>query len=474
MDIRVRLLREHKMETTTLALSSEIFRAYDIRGIVDQTLTESAVYWIARAFGSEAVERGISTVVVGRDGRLSGPRLLPIILRGLVDTGINVINIDLVPTPELYFATHYFNTGTGIMLTGSHNPPDYNGLKMMMSGKTLSGDEILGLKHRIEEQAFVSGKGAVRAQTIHEPYRERIASCIQLNRPLKVVVDTGNGAAGVIVPQVLEAIGANVIPLFCDVDGRFPNHHPDPSNPKNMRVLIDTVLAEKADIGLAFDGDGDRLGMVTEKGEIIWADRQLMLLAQDVLSRHPGAKIIYDVKCSSLLAEVIKQAGGEPIMAQTGHSLIKAKMRETGALLGGEMSGHFFFQEDWYGFDDGCYAAARLLAMIALQSKPVSSFFDALPNAVNTPEIHIPLDDHKKFIFVKALIEKGNFPGGHLITLDGLRVEYSYGWGLVRVSNTTPNLVCRFEADTQENLQKIQLQFKEQMQAIDKNCGIPF
>lgn len=455
-------------------LPAGIFRAYDIRGVVDQTLTEEGVYWIARAFASEALDRGIHTAVVGRDGRLSGPRLLKSLLKGLVDTGLQVINIDLVPTPELYFATHHFDTGTGIMLTGSHNPPDYNGLKMMMSGSTLSSEAILGLKERLEQGRLRQGQGGVQEACVHEAYIERIGSVLTLARPLKVVVDAGNGAAGVIAPRLLEALGAEVIPLFCEVDGHFPNHHPDPSNPKNMRTLIERVLAEKADMGLAFDGDGDRLGLVTEKGEIIWADRQLMLLAQDVLSRYPGAKIIYDVKCSSLLTQVIQSAGGEPVMWKTGHSLIKAKMRETEAMLGGEMSGHFFFCEDWYGFDDACYGAARLLSIVSKQSNPISALFEALPDAVNTPEIHIPMADDKKFKLIDDLVKAGNFKEAKVITLDGLRLEFPFGWGLVRVSNTTPNLVCRFEADTLSHLKQIQAHFKAALLAVQPDCVVPF
>ncbi len=459
-----------------LSLSAEIFRAYDIRGIVDEAFTAEAVFAIGRAFGQWAMDLGLKQVVVGRDGRLSGPRLISIVRQALMAAGVEVIDVGLVPTPVLYYAAQAYGTGTGIMLTGSHNPPEYNGMKLMLAGKTLAAEGLQALKERTwaGRTLVPAAGGSLVHRDIKPDYQQRLLQEIQLKRPLKVVVDAGSGAAAMVVPAVLEALGCTVIPLFCEVDGHFPHHHPDPSQPQNLEALIACVRLEKADIGLAFDGDGDRLGVVTETGQIIWPDRQMMLFAQDVLSRHPGAKIVYDVKCSRHLATVIRAAGGVPVMTKTGHSLIKAKMQETGALLGGEMSGHIFFKERWYGFDDACYAAARLLECIAAQEKTVSQVFAALPDALSTPELQIPLADDQKFAFMEALIAQASFPGAESITLDGLRLEFAQGWGLVRVSNTTPNLVCRFEAETAEALAAIQAVLKAEMLKIAPGMLCPF
>lgn len=456
------------------AIPHSIFRAYDIRGVVGETFTAQGVYRIARAFGSMVQEAGIREIVVARDGRLSGPVLIASIIQGLVESGLKVFDIGCVPTPLLYFATYHFKTGTGIMLTGSHNPPNYNGMKLMLDGRTLFGEEIQEIRRRAEKSLFFDGVGEVSRCDVKSAYITEIAEQLQLKKHLKVVVDGGNGAAGVVVPDCLRAIGCEVIELFCEVDGRFPNHHPDPSNPENLKALIARVAEEQADCGLAFDGDGDRLGLVTEKGDIIWADRQLMLLAQDILSRNPNAQIVYDVKCSRHLSSVIEAAGGIAVMTKTGHSFIKAKMRETGALLGGEMSGHLFVKERWYGFDDACYGAARLLEIFAERQMPASDIFEALPDAVNTPELHVALSDERKFHFMDRLVLEGDFEHGIAVTIDGLRVEFESGWGLVRVSNTTPNLVCRFEADSTFALEEIQARFKDQMLKIDPLLDLSF
>jgi phosphomannomutase/phosphoglucomutase len=447
----------------TQNLPPHMFRAYDIRGVVGEGFTEDNIYTIGRAFGSEAAARDIHKIVVARDGRLSGPSLLAALIQGLVDSGIEVINIGAVPTPVLYFATHFFKTGSGVMLTGSHNPPDYNGLKMMLGGAVFADVAIENLYARIEAQQFVQGVGNVEQIDVQQDYIERIVGDVHLAKPLHVVVDAGNGIAGELAPKLLRALGCEVSELFCEIDGHFPNHHPDPSNPKNLQDLIHKVAELKADVGLAFDGDGDRVGVVTDAGTIISADRQLMLYAIDVLSRCPGAKIIYDVKCTKLLAGVIREHGGEPLMWKTGHSLIKQKMQATGAPLAGELSGHVFFKERWFGFDDGLYTAARLLEILTKTEKSCEAVFAALPNGISTPEINVPMADDKKFTFVDRLIANANFADAELITLDGMRVEFADGWGLVRCSNTTPNLVLRFEADSDEALVRIQGEFEKAM-----------
>jgi phosphomannomutase/phosphoglucomutase len=477
-------MTESTLEKIALApLSDSIFRSYDIRGIVDVTLTEEALDAIGQAFGALAQEKGIHQLVVAYDGRLSSPRLSQVLIQSLLKTGMTVLDIGLVPTPVLYFATYYLETGTGIMLTGSHNPAEYNGLKMMLDGRTLLGSDIQALKIRAQKfytNAVTPAKAGAQSKYKHtkldvtQAYKARITQDISLKRPLKIVIDGGNGAGSLLVPEVLTALGCEVIPLFCTIDGHFPNHHPDPTNPHNLIALIQKVQETGADLGLALDGDGDRLGLVTEKGEIIWADRQLMLLAQDVLTRNPGTTIVFDVKCSRYLAALIQQKGGKPIMAKTGHSFIKATMKETQALLAGEMSGHIFFQERWYGFDDACYAAARLLEIVSGTHTPVSELFNAFPNGVNTPELHIAISDDKKFPFMEKLLAEGDFGEGVRVTIDGLRVEYPYGWGLIRVSNTTPNLVCRFEADTPEQLAQLKQNFKTEIIKTDASLTVLF
>lgn len=453
---------------------ASIFRAYDIRGIVGQTLTAEIVRDIGRSIGSEAHARGQQKVVVARDGRLSGPDLSAALIGGLQATGREVIDIGCVPTPVLYFATHYLGNGSGVMLTGSHNPPDYNGLKIMLRGETLHGDGIKALHTRIETGDLISGEGSVQNIDVIPSYVERIISDVRLERQLKIVVDCGNGVAGMLAPQLYRSLGCEVIELFCEVDGNFPNHHPDPSKPENLIALTRAVSEHNADIGFAFDGDGDRLGVVDSEGKIIWPDRQLMLMAMDVLTRQPGAQIIYDVKCSRNLGYVIKEHGGEPLMWKTGHSFIKAKMLETGAQLAGEMSGHIFFKERWLGFDDALYAGSRLLEILAPDERSSSEVFAALPDSVTTPELNVAVAEGENFQLMEQMSANAQFPGAKMITIDGVRVEFDDGWGLVRASNTTPSLVMRFEADNAEALRRIQDGFREQLLAIKPDMDIPF
>jgi phosphomannomutase/phosphoglucomutase len=451
-------------------IAQSIFRAYDIRGVVDDTLTPEVVYAIGLAIGSEALARGQQKVIIARDGRLSGVQLSEALRAGLLASGRDVIDIGAVPTPVLYFATHLLGTQSGVMLTGSHNPPEYNGLKIVLNGETLAEEAIQSLYQRIIEQNFTHGQGHYETHDIASAYISRITSDVRLTRPLKIVIDSGNGIAGAVAPALFRALGCEVIELFCEVDGRFPNHHPDPSQAENLQDLIHSVLAHQADIGLAFDGDGDRLGVVTDEGEMIWPDRQMMLYAADILERNPAAMILYDVKCTRHLATQISQHGGEPLMWKTGHSLIKSKMRETGALLAGEMSGHVFFKERWFGFDDGLYTAARLLEILAKDPRCASELFRTLPDSVNTPELKLPMADDRKSDFITQLREQSQFPQAEINTIDGLRVDFPDGWGLIRQSNTTPCLVLRFEADTE----RIQSLFRTQLLALDKHLELPF
>ena len=455
-------------------IPQSIFRAYDIRGIVDETLTENNVYTLGRAIGSEAQQRNVQRIAIARDGRLSGPTLSKALAQGLLDSGCDVIDIGAVPTPVLYFATHFLKTGSGVMLTGSHNPANYNGLKMMLGGDTLAEEAIQDLYQRIMEEQLHNASGKLEVVDVLPDYLARITSDVVLQKPLKIVVDAGNGIAGKVAPQLYRELGCEVLELFCEVDGTFPNHHPDPSKEKNLRDLINKVKQAKADVGLAFDGDGDRLGVVTNDGTIISADRQLMLYAIDVLKRVPGAPIIYDVKCTRLLAEVIREHGGKPLMWKTGHSLIKAKMKEIPAPLAGEMSGHTFFKERWFGFDDGLYTGARLLEILSQTSQSSEQVFAALPNGISTPEINIDMDDDKKFGFVDRLKQNANFIDATIFTMDGIRVEFKDGWGLIRCSNTTPCLVLRFEADTDAALARIQKVFKQQMLLVEPDMVIDF
>ncbi len=455
-----------------LQLAPEIFRAYDIRGITSKNLTEDVVYWIGRAFAAEAAALEQPRVAVGRDGRHSSVALKEALVRGLTEGGADVLDIGEVPTPLLYFATHAMDTATGIMITGSHNPPEYNGLKMVLAGETLAEERIQALKTRIEENQLTRGEGDIEELDLTDHYIDRVVEDVVVAQPCKVVVDCGNGVAGLIAPRLLEELGCEVVPLYCDVDGDFPNHHPDPADPKNLQDLIDVVKDEEAALGFAFDGDGDRLGLVTASGEIIWPDRMLMLFAQDIVGRNPGADIIYDVKCSRHLNNLISEYGGRPIMWKTGHSHMKAKLKETGALLAGEFSGHICFGERWYGFDDALYAAARLLEIIGAEDKTVDELFKQFPVTVSTPEIKIETTEKAKFEIVEKLAKEGEWGNGTVTNIDGVRVDYSDGWGLLRASNTSPMLSLRFEADGHAALDRIKKIFQHQLHTIDSDLTI--
>jgi len=455
---------------------SSIFRAYDIRGVVGSTLNPGIAHQVGLAIGSAALDRGQQAVVIARDGRLSGPQMLAALADGLRASGRDVVDIGLAPTPVLYFATHHLGVTSGVMVTGSHNPPDYNGFKIVLDGEALSGQAIQGLYQRLESGDLTQGAGGSSSESIIDDYVERIVADVHLAQPMKVVIDCGNGVAGAVAPALYNALGCEVVELYCEVDGQFPNHHPDPSQAENLRDLIAAVRSEGADIGLAFDGDGDRLGVVDSQGQVIWPDRLMMLFARDLLARHPDAEILFDVKCTRNLASVIRESGGRPTMWRTGHSLIKARMRESGALLAGEMSGHFFFAERWFGFDDGLYAGARLLEILSGLEMPSSEVFAGLPDSISTPELKITVPDGSQQGLVDRLVAQGQaqFPDAEVITIDGLRVEFAEGWGLVRASNTTPNLILRFEADSEEGIQKIQARFRDLLLAVDPGLQLPF
>jgi len=456
------------------SLPAEIFKAYDIRGIVDRSLTPEIVETIGQALGSEARSLNQKRFVIGRDGRLSGPSLVEALARGITRSGCDVVDIGRVPTPVVYFAIQHLGAGSGVAVTGSHNPPEYNGLKMVIGGVTLSGERIQNLRARIEANDLVIGQGKLTRDDVREAYRDRIINDIRLARSLRVAVDCGNGVAGELAPAIIKGLGCQVTELFCDIDGTFPNHHPDPSKPENLEDLIREVKKGGYDVGLAFDGDGDRLGVVTPEGNVIWADRQMILYARDVLSRHPGGEIIYDVKCSRTLDAEIRKAGGKPIMWKTGHSFIKAKLKETGALLAGEMSGHIFFKERWYGFDDGLYTASRLLELLSHDRRPTQEIFSALPNTVNTPELNLKFAEGEHFTVIRELVERAHFPDAKLTTIDGLRADFPDGFGLVRASNTTPVLVIRFEGDNQTALERIQKRFRELILSVRPGITLPF
>ena len=458
-----------------MQVAASVFKAYDIRGIVGQTIDEAFAEHLGRAFGSEALAAGERAVVVGRDGRLSGPSLAAALMRGLASTGLDVVDIVAVTTPIRYYvaATRgQYGCRSGIQVTGSHNPKDYNGFKMVLAGVAIHGEAIQQLRRRIEAEAYAQGQGRIGAMDILAEYTHRIASDCYLARPMKVVVDSGNGIPGASAPGILRALGCEVIELYSEVDGNFPNHHPDPSKPENLADLIRTVQATGAELGLAFDGDGDRLGVVTTDGQIIYPDRQLMLFAQDVLSRVPGGQIIYDVKCSQRLAAAVREAGGKPLMWKTGHSLIKAKLKETGAPLAGEMSGHIFFAERWYGFDDGMYTAARLLEILSRHADP-SALLNALPTSHSTPELNVACAEGEPHALIEKLRAVASFEGAReLVTIDGLRADYEDGFGLIRASNTTPVLVLRFEGHTPQALERIQGQFMAALHAVKPDARI--
>ena len=465
---------EEITKEATSRIPSSIFRAYDIRGIVGDTLTAEGVRWIGQAIGSEAYERGEKTVIVARDGRNSGPELIAALKEGILASGRDVIDIGMVPTPLLYFATHYLESRSGVMLTGSHNPAEYNGLKIVLAGDSLHGQAITDLHNRIISRNLLTGEGRESSKDIMADYINNITGDIALTQPLKVVIDAGNGIAGAVAPILFQALGCEVIGLHCEVNGNFPNHHPDPSKVENLTELQEMVIKEKADIGIAFDGDGDRIGIVDSQSNIIWPDKLMMLFSKDVLSRHPGADIIFDVKCSRHLKGVIKANNGRPIMWRSGHSYIKAKMKETGALLAGEQSGHIFFKERWYGFDDALYAGARLLEILANEMAKSAEIFEELPESISTPELNLDMADDVKFDFMDTLVNEGDFAGGKVTDIDGIRIDYSTGWGLVRASNTTPCLVIRFEAETDQDLRNIQAVFRQQLLRIDPDLALPF
>jgi phosphomannomutase/phosphoglucomutase len=452
----------------------EIFKAYDIRGIVDKTLTADAVRAIGHALGSEARARSQRAIAVGRDGRLSGPELAGALADGIRAAGVDVVDIGCVPTPLTYFAAYQLGTDSCVSVTGSHNPPDYNGLKMVLGGQTLYGEMIQDLRRRIVDDDLLHGSGELRTEQVVESYLERVVSDVRLARPMKIVIDCGNGVAGAVAPELFRRLGCELIELFCDVDGTFPNHHPDPSKPENLQDVIRALRDTDAELGLAFDGDGDRLGVVTKAGAIIYPDRQLMLFAADVLSRVPGGEIIYDVKCTRNLAGWIRDHGGKPTMWNTGHALVKAKLKETGAPLAGEMSGHVFFKERWFGFDDGLYAGARLLEILSRSADP-SAVLDGLPDAVSTPELNLKMAEGEPFELVRRLKESARFEGADdIITLDGVRVEYPDGFGLARPSNTTPVVVLRFEADSEEAIARIQADFRRAIEGVWPGVQLPF
>ena len=460
------------------SVPAEIFKAYDIRGIVGRTLTPAVVEAIGQALGSEARERqgseGRCAIAIGRDGRLSGPELSAALARGIRSAGVDVIDIGMATTPIGYFAAYHLGCGSAVVVTGSHNPPDYNGLKMVIAGTTLSGDAIQALRLRIENGKLTRGEGRYERTDVRDAYLDRVVGDVKLARPMKIAIDCGNGVAGAVAPDLYRRLGCEVTELFCDVNGTFPNHHPDPSQPKNLQDLIRTLRATDCELGLAFDGDGDRLGVVTKTGQIIFPDRQLMLFARDVLTRKPGAEIIYDVKCTRNLAPWIRGHGGKPVLWKTGHSLIKAKMRELGAPLAGEMSGHMFFGERWYGFDDGVYAGARLLEILSHEKDP-NAALTSLPDSVTTPELNVKLAEGEPHRLIAKMQETADFPGADaVIKLDGLRVEYNDGFGLARASNTTPVIVLRFEGDSAAALARIQNEFRRVLKAAKPEAELPF
>ena len=465
----------HFRNPPTMQVNASSFKAYDIRGIVGKTIDEAFAEHLGRAFGSEALKAGDTAVAVGRDGRLSGPGLVKALIKGLASTGLDVVDLGAVTTPMLYYvAATRRGRGcrSGIMVTGSHNPKDYNGFKMVLAAKAIYGDEIQNLRRRMEAGDYVKGKGRAAKMNVGAEYLARIVTDCHLARPMKIVVDSGNGIPGASAPGILRALGCEVIELYSEVDGNFPNHHPDPSQPENLVDLIRTVRDTDAELGLAFDGDGDRLGVVTKDGQIIYPDRQLMLFAKDILKRQPGGTVIFDVKCTQRLAPVIRKAGGVPLMWKTGHSLVKAKLRETRAPIAGEMSGHIFFSERWYGFDDATYTAARLLEILSRAKNP-SQVLNALPTSFSTPELNVACAEGEAHQVVQRLLATAKFPGAkEVITIDGLRVDYKDGFGLIRSSNTTPVLVLRFEGHTPQALERIQTHFMAALRAVKPDAMI--
>lgn len=451
-----------------------IFKAYDIRGIVGSSLSAELAFNIGQAVGSEVIDAGEKAIVIGRDGRLSGPMLSEALSSGLRAAGVDVIDIGLAPSPVVYYASYAKAVPSCIAITGSHNPPDYNGFKMVVDGNTLSADRIQKVKQRIIDNDYSSGAGSYTQETVIDNYIARVIEDVKPARTIKIVIDCGNGVAGASAPELFKQLGCDVVELFSEVDGTFPNHHPDPSQIENLQDLIAAVDQHDAELGLAFDGDGDRLGVVSANGEVIWPDRQMVLFARDILAREPGAEVIYDVKCSRNLPVEIEAAGGKATMWKTGHSFVKAKLKETGAAIAGEMSGHIFFKERWYGFDDGVYAGARLIELLSKMDETPQEIFDALPDSVNTPELRMEFSEGENHAFMKKMAQSADFAGASVSTIDGLRADYDDGFGLVRASNTTPILVLRFEGDNESALQRIQQSFRVEIRKIDANVDIPF
>ena len=456
------------------SIPASIFRAYDIRGIADQQLTTQSVKRIGQAIGSEALDQDIATLLVGYDGRLSSPSLSIALIEGIRSSGCNVVSIGLVPTPLLYFATFTTDYTSGVMLTASHNPANYNGLKIVFNQTSLADNQIQTIQTRIENDQLRAGSGGFTELEVDRSYIDDVCSRIQLSRPLKIVIDCGNAVPGKIAPTLLQELGCNVHPIFCEIDGSFPNHHPDPTVPESLTVLASTVLEKNADIGIALDGDGDRVGIVTNRGNFVDADRLLMVLVQSILPNYSGRTVVFDVKCSSKLVTLVEQFGGSPVMHRSGHSFMKQKMQETNAILGGEFAAHIFIKDNWFGFDDGLYVAARLLKIISESATSSDEIFNQYVTGFSTPEIKVEVREERKFSLMDRLLELANFPAAKLITLDGLRVEYPDGWGLVRASNTSPALLLRFEADSEGKMIEIQTQFRSLILSADKNLEIGF
>ena len=456
------------------AIPASIFRAYDIRGLVDEQLTENSVELISRAIGSEALANGIASLLVGFDGRLSSPILSKSLITGLQSAGCNVVNLGLIPTPLLYFATHVSSHSSGVMLTASHNPSNYNGLKIVFNQNCLADNQIQRIKHRIDNNQLSSGEGTYQDLNIIDAYLEDVSERINLKRPLSLIIDCGNAVPATVAPNLFKLLGCEVTPLYCDIDGSFPNHHPDPTLPENLAALAKQVVNTGADLGIALDGDGDRLGIVTNKGEFIDADKMLMLLVENILPNYAKAPVVFDVKCSSELAVKISSIGGKPVMHRSGHSFMKQKMRETGAPIGGEYAAHIFFKDRWFGFDDGIYTAARIVEILSSQDKSSSEVFGAFNSTLSTPEIKLEVDEESKFGLIDRLLELAEFPEGKLITLDGLRVEFADGWGLIRASNTSPALLLRFEASNEERLNEIKKAFKALISRVDNRISLDF
>ncbi|MYB35054.1 MAG: phosphomannomutase/phosphoglucomutase [Gammaproteobacteria bacterium] len=457
-----------------MTIHREIFRAYDIRGIVDETLNTDSVHLIGRALGTEMQMLGSDTAAIGRDGRKSSPDFAEALCEGLISTGCDVIDIGMVPTPTLYHAASRISGGTGFQVTGSHNPSQYNGIKMMINQETLAGERIQDIKNQVLAMNFSDGQGQYSSMDVRSAYIASILEDIQLKKTFKVVIDCGNGIVGSMAPEVFKSMGLEVIELFCEVDGDFPNHHPDPSVPENLEDLINTVRKSGADLGFAFDGDGDRIGVVSATGQIIWPDRQMVLFSNAVLEQNPGAQIIFDVKCSQVLARSIARAGGEPIMWKTGHSFMKEKIKESGAPLAGEMSGHIFFNDRWDGFDDGVYAAARMCELLSEKAESPCQVFAAIPDTVNTPELKISLKEGEPLEIVEALVQSAVFANAKVSLIDGIRVDFEDGFGLVRASNTTPSVIMRFESTSRQALDSIIGRFRTELKKIRPDLDIPY